>query len=85
MAQYILQLVKQLPQLINTIFGTNIKDAGGLKGRLGEMAGVGKLAQDGLNKLSQKAKGLGKTLAVAPVAAAASQLSKKFNNLSQKD
>lgn len=81
----LLQLIKQLPSLINTIFGTDIKDQGGIKGRLGEMAGVGKLAQKGWEKLGQKAAGLGKTLAIAPVAASASRMAKKFNKLSEKD
>lgn len=41
----LLQLFKQIPNLINTIFGTHIQSRGGIKGRLGEMAGVGALAQ----------------------------------------
>lgn len=54
----LLQLIKQIPTIINTIFGTNIKDQGGLKGRLGEMAGVGQLAQKGLTTFGKKATGL---------------------------
>ena len=41
----LLQLFKQIPNLINTIFGTHIQTRGGIKGRLGEMAGIGTLAQ----------------------------------------
>lgn len=37
--------VKQVPDLINKIFGTDIKLKGGIGGRLGEMAAVGKQAQ----------------------------------------
>lgn len=37
--------VKQLPDLINKVFGTDIKLKGGIGGRLGEMAAVGKQAQ----------------------------------------
>lgn len=41
----ILRLVKEVPNLINKIFGTNIQPQGGIRGRLGQMAGVGNLAQ----------------------------------------
>lgn len=81
----LLQLVKQLPNLINSIFGIEIKSQGGIKGRLGEMAGVGKMAQDAWSKLGGKAKGLGKTLALAPVGAAGAGLKKGWKNLAQKD
>ena len=37
--------VKQLPDMINKVFGTNMKTSGGIGGRLGEMALVGKQAQ----------------------------------------
>ena len=47
----VLTLAKQIPSLINTIFGTNIKGKGGVKGRLGEMAAVGGLAQQALGAL----------------------------------
>ena len=76
----LLQLVKQVPTLINTIFGTNIK-LGGIKDRLGEMAGVGKMAQDAWSKIGAKAKGLRNTLALAPLGAAGAGLKKGFNKL----
>lgn len=47
----VLTLAKQIPNLINTIFGTNIKGKGGIKGRAGEMAAVGSLAQSALGAL----------------------------------
>lgn len=40
-----LRLVHQIIPLINKIFGTNIEGKGGIRGRLGEMAVVGGLAQ----------------------------------------
>ena len=79
----LLQLVKQLPNLINSIFGIEIKSSGGIKGRLGEMAGIGKMAQDAWSKLGGKAKGLGKTLALAPVGAAGSAIKKGWNRLAE--
>lgn len=77
----LLQLIKHLPGIINAIFGTNVKYSGGIKGRLGEMAGVGKIAQDGWSKLLGKAGGAGKTLALLPLGAAGSGLKKGFNRL----
>lgn len=41
----LLTIVKQLPTIINTIFGTNIKEQDGIRGRLGNMAGIGGIAQ----------------------------------------
>lgn len=43
--------VKQIPDLINSVFGTNIKLKGGVGGRLGEMAVVGKQAQTAWNSV----------------------------------
>lgn len=40
-----LQFVKIVPDLIGKLFGISIKNRGGIKGRLGDMAGVGGLAQ----------------------------------------
>ena len=40
-----LQFVKLVPNLLGSLFGMNIQNKGGIKGRLGEMAGVGGLAQ----------------------------------------
>ena len=53
----ILTLAKQVIPLINTIFGANIKSKGGIKGRLGEMAALGGLAQQAWGALGNKAKG----------------------------
>ena len=62
----VLQLVKKIPDVINSIFGTNIKDAGGLKGRLSSMVGGG-LALKALSTLGK----LGKLTVAAPFAAGA--------------
>lgn len=43
--------VKQIPDLINSVFSTNIKLKGGVGGRLGEMAVVGKQAQTAWNSV----------------------------------
>lgn len=48
--------VKQVPDLINKIFGTDIKLKGGIGGRLGEMAVVGKQAQAAWGAVKQAAK-----------------------------
>lgn len=40
-----LQFVQLVPNLLGSLFGMNIQNKGGIKGRLGEMAGVGGLAQ----------------------------------------
>ena len=56
----VLQLVKKIPDIINTIFGTHIQSRGGIKGRLGEMAGVGGLAQKAWTSLGTGAKNLAK-------------------------
>lgn len=45
------QSIKQLPDILNKIFGTNIKSRGGIRGRLGEMAGVGEMAQKAWDKI----------------------------------
>lgn len=41
--------VKQVPDMISKIFGVDIKPKGGISGRLGEMAGVGKQVQNAWN------------------------------------
>ena len=56
----ILQLVKKIPDIINNIFGTHIQTKGGIKGRLGEMAGIGGLAQKAWTSLGTGAKNLAK-------------------------
>lgn len=62
----LLQMVKQIPNFINTIFGTNIQARGGIKGRLGEMAAVGQIAQQGWDKIRNKAIGFGALAAAGP-------------------
>lgn len=56
----LLTLARQIPNLINTIFGVNIKGKGGISGRLGEMATVGGLAKNAWGALGTGAKGVGK-------------------------
>ena len=48
----ILRLVKEIPSLVSKIFGVEIKDQGGIGGRLGQMAGVGGLAQNAWKSLT---------------------------------
>ena len=74
----LLRLIKDLPNIIGKIFGVDIKDAGGIKGRLGEMAGIGKLAQNAWSGLGGLAKGIGATAGVA-AAHGAKNLGKKFD------
>lgn len=64
----VLQLVKKIPDIINSIFGTKIQTRGGIKGRLGEMAGVGGLAQKAWTALGNTGKNLAKLGLTAPVA-----------------
>ena len=61
-----LQFVKLVPNLLGSLFGMNIQNKGGIKGRLGEMAGVGGLAQ----KAWGAVKGLSGAALAAPLAAA---------------
>lgn len=65
----LLQLVKQIPDLINKIFGTNIKSRGGIRGRLGEMAAVGDLAQRAWDQVRTHPLQTGQRLLAAPVSA----------------
>ena len=65
----LLQLIKQIPEIINNIFSANIKDRGGIRGRLGEMAGVGALAQRGWDQLRQHPLQTAQTLVSAPLSA----------------
>ena len=64
----ILQLVKKIPDIINTVFGTKIQTKGGIKGRLGEMAGIGGIAQKAWTSLGNGAKNLAKLGITAPAA-----------------
>ena len=62
--------IKQVPDLINKIFGTDIKLKGGVGGRLGEMAVVGKQAQAAWGAVKQAAKvgaGIAGLVASGPV------------------
>lgn len=71
--------VKQIPDIISRIFG-NFKLKGGVSGRLGEMAVVGKQAQAAWNGIKQAAKlgvgaaGLGLATAANPLAVAGAGL-----------
>ena len=47
----LLQVIHILPDLIKKIFNVDVKLSGGIKSRLGEMAGVGKLAQNAWDKI----------------------------------
>ena len=62
----LLQLVKKIPDLINKIFGLEIKPRGGIKGRLGEMAGIGGIAQKAWSSLGN----VGKLALQAPLVGA---------------
>lgn len=47
----LLQVIHILPDIIKKIFNVDVKLRGGIRGRLGEMAGVGKLAQNAWDKI----------------------------------
>ena len=47
------QIIKQIPTIINTIFGTNIQSRGGIRGRLGEMAAIGNMAQNAWDQVTK--------------------------------
>lgn len=70
----ILTMAKQAMPLINSIFGTNIKSKGGIKGRLGEMAAIGGLAQQAWSALGNKAKGIAGAAAGFAVGAAGAKI-----------
>lgn len=72
----LLQLIKKIPDLINSIFGTQIKTQGGIKGRLGEMAGIGGLAQKAWAGLGK----VGKLVAQAPLAVGFVVANKKYHD-----
>ena len=65
----VLRLVKQIIPIVNKIFGTNIQGKGGIKGRLGEMAVVGGLAQKAWGAIGTGVKNIGKLGLQAPLAA----------------
>ena len=65
----ILRLAKEVPDIINKIFGTNIKYQGGIAGRLGQMAGIGQLAQNAWNTLRHHPIQTSRRLIGAPLSA----------------
>jgi len=69
----LLTLARQIPNLINTIFGVNIKGKGGIRGRLGEMAAVGGLAQRAFDSLRQHPLQTTRRIAAAPISAIGGQ------------
>ena len=75
-----LQFVKLVPNLLGSLFGMNIQNKGGIKGRLGEMAGVGGLAQ----KAWGAVKGLSGAALAAPLAAAGFGLGKGIGFLGKR-
>lgn len=52
---------KKVPEVIERILGIKINLQGGIGGRLGQMAGVGKVAQNAWKSLGKTAKGIGTT------------------------
>ena len=75
--------VKQLPDYINKVFGTDIKLKGGISGRLGEMAVVGKQAQDAWGKVKNVAKATPLIAGSAAVGAATGLTSRIGNAIGQ--
>ena len=64
-----LRLIRQVIPLINKIFGTNIQEKGGIRGRLGEMAAVGGLAQRAWDTFRQHPLQTTRRIAAAPISA----------------
>ncbi len=75
--------VKQLPDYVNKVFGTDIKLKGGISGRLGEMAVVGKQAQDAWGKVKNVAKATPLIAGSAAVGAATGLTSRIGNAIGQ--
>lgn len=65
------QLIKQLPDILNRMFGTNFKYRGGIRGRLGEMQGVGEMAQKAWDKIRNVGTKVGLLAASGPIGWAA--------------
>lgn len=70
----LLTIVKNLPDIINGIFGTKLKNQGGIAGRLKNMAAVGDIASNAWGKVTKaagniglKAAGAGALLASGPI------------------
>ena len=79
----LLRLIKDLPNLISKLFGVDVKTGSGIKGRLGEMAGIGGLAQKAWAGMGGLAKTAGIT-AVAGLGAAGKGIQKIDKKLSAK-
>lgn len=75
--------VKQLPDYVNKVFGTDIKLKDGISGRLGEMAVVGKQAQDAWGKVKNVAKATPLIAGSAAVGAATGLTSRIGNAIGQ--
>lgn len=78
-----LMFVKQLPDYVNKVFGTDIKLQGGIGGRLGQMAVVGKQAQDAWGKVKNVAKATPLIAGSAAVGAATGLTSRIGNAIGQ--
>ena len=80
--------VKQIPDFVNKVFGVSIQSKGGIKGRLGEMAVGGKLAQGAWNIVKNGALlgmgGLALTPGLAPFALGAFGVKKGLGLLERK-
>lgn len=72
---------KQVPDMIGKIFGVEMKSQGGIAGRLGNMAGVGKVAQNAWKGLTNVAKAT-PLLAGAGIGALASKAGEKIGQTS---
>lgn len=55
----LLTLAHKLPDLVKSLFGVSYTPKGGIEGRLGEMAGVGKLAKSGWQKMKKAGVAIG--------------------------
>ncbi len=61
----LLQVIHILPDIIKKIFNVDVKLRGGIRGRLGEMAGVGKLAQNAWDKVKTAGLKIGAAAGIA--------------------
>lgn len=61
----LLQVIHYLPDLIKKIFNVDVKLRGGIRGRLGEMAGVGQLAQKAWDKVKTAGLKIGAAAGIA--------------------
>lgn len=65
----LLRLIHQIVPLINKIFGTKIESKGGIRGRLGEMAAIGGIAQRAWDTFRQHPIQTGRRILSAPISA----------------